>query len=860
MRMLGYYLFHTFINQIKKLCKSWFIIFMLVCMLMGGIIGFVAASLEEEVESTQEEITEIEEIEVDTEIPAFIDFSDLSTNDTIELIVTVAIACIIVVQILNADKSGGKLFLPADTTLLFSSPLRPQSVLLFRIFAKAGAWLFTLVYLLTFMPTWLSAFEISYGTMIILATSIVYAFFFGNFLMVMFYTFLSTNPKYKKSFQISMYTILFLILGFILFYQRTSNLSIFSVLVRLFNNPIARCIPIWGWLKGFVRYSLEGNMLLSLVYLCICILFNVLLIYVIWHMKADFYEEALSKSQETAALQEMMQSENVGFVKRKKDRSDKIKRDGFHYGFGSNVFFYRTIYNRLRFAPFGIFTKTTITYLLVSVGLFVLSMIGSYDIDIVVLILLLSAFTFYRTLGDAWAEDASKDFFRMIPSSTSSKIFYSLLGGSLNCLLDLLPALIVGCILLKANPLTVLAWIPFILSIHFYGIAVNAFVYTVIPTSIGAVVKQVIQVMFLYFGLLPAIGILAFGYIRDWFTMSILIATTVHIVLASIFIYLTAESIEPSSTEALTTVQLSSDAQSTVKKTVSRIGIAFVIFLVVGSILQIISGILFRSYIEDPIWMWVIQFTPLYAIAFPLSFLYLRKLPSTKIQKQNLSPLQFIKVIFISYAFMYAGNMIGSLITLFFSTILNSSGDAAIVQLATSESIPMKILVMVICAPVFEELLCRKYVIDKTIQYGERNSILLSGLLFGLFHGNFTQFFYAYLLGIVFAYVYVRTGKLRYSIILHMMINFMGSIIAPEIIKTVDPVTQISVPYIIYIVMILCFAFIGLLIWVRERKHLTFKQSEQELSKQDRKYIYINPGMICFYCVCLVFFVISIFA
>ena len=43
---------------------------------------------------------------------------------------------------------------------------------------------------------------------------------------------------------------------------------------------------------------------------------------------------------------------------------------------------------------------------------------------------------------------------------------------------------------------------------------------------------------------------------------------------------------------------------------------------------------------------------------------------------------------------------------------------------------------------------------------------------------NLFQFFYAFLLGLMFGYVYTRTSKLRYSTAMHMIINFNGGVLA----------------------------------------------------------------------------------
>ncbi|SHO49486.1 CPBP family intramembrane glutamic endopeptidase [Anaerocolumna xylanovorans] len=49
--------------------------------------------------------------------------------------------------------------------------------------------------------------------------------------------------------------------------------------------------------------------------------------------------------------------------------------------------------------------------------------------------------------------------------------------------------------------------------------------------------------------------------------------------------------------------------------------------------------------------------------------------------------------------------------------------------------------------------------------------ILLSGLLFGLIHQNFNQFSYAFVMGVIFAFVIEATGSILSTMIIHFIIN-----------------------------------------------------------------------------------------
>ena len=90
-----------------------------------------------------------------------------------------------------------------------------------------------------------------------------------------------------------------------------------------------------------------------------------------------------------------------------------------------------------------------------------------------------------------------------------------------------------------------------------------------------------------------------------------------------------------------------------------------------------------------------------------------------------------------------------------------------------------------IVVPILEELIFRRLVINATCKYGYGAAIMISAFTFGIYHGNFIQFFYAFGLGIMFAYIYCKTGKLRYTVLLHMGYNLYAALVIPLARKTI---------------------------------------------------------------------------
>lgn len=319
------------------------------------------------------------------------------------------------------------------------------------------------------------------------------------------------------------------------------------------------------------------------------------------------------------------------------------------------------------------------------------------------------------------------------------------------------------------------------------------------------------------------------------------------------------------------------------KKTFSRIGLAFSAILVVATALQLLW-----FWLPDVIlgennalnvsswWMWLGSIIPMQLIGIPLGVLIMHKLPAQKPEDHKLSAKHFLEFLAMSFCLMYAGNLIGT----FLSTGL-SGGNAqnAVAEMAMDTN-PLKILAMVILAPLLEEFLCRKVVIDRTRQYGEKLSVVLSALIFGLLHQNLFQFFYAFGLGLVFGFIYIRTGRLRYTVLLHIIINFMGGVAAPWIISQVDLNTMMNLdptastaeimalyeqilPGLLlllgYVTVLLGLAITGLVLLIKRCKSLYWADAEELLPKGTTgKTVYLNVGMVLYVLLCFASIIFSL--
>ena len=269
------------------------------------------------------------------------------------------------------------------------------------------------------------------------------------------------------------------------------------------------------------------------------------------------------------------------------------------------------------------------------------------------------------------------------------------------------------------------------------------------------------------------------------------------------------------------------------------------------------------SLLDNPNLSLLVSMLPTYTIAFPLTSLLIHQIPGAQMKKHNMKPAQLLGAFAISYALMYLSNLAGQFFTNIIGIIKGSPVDDAIADLVSELNPLTAFFVMVLLAPALEEWIFRKLLVDRTIRYGEGTAIFLSGLMFGLFHGNLNQFVYTFLIGAFWAFIYVKTGRLRYTIYLHMALNFMGSVGSLFFLGAISTLEGGSsamngfhfllgmlIPLAIvipYLIVVFGLVISGIVLLVTNWKRFRLIPAELFIPKEKRfSVIFLNAGMILY--------------
>lgn len=211
-----------------------------------------------------------------------------------------------------------------------------------------------------------------------------------------------------------------------------------------------------------------------------------------------------------------------------------------------------------------------------------------------------------------------------------------------------------------------------------------------------------------------------------------------------------------------------------IRRNLSRIGWGVLLYFlaaqVFGSLVQFIPGVAQNVYLSN-----LASYAVVYGLAPLVLWLTVRSLPKGHCPGLTLSPRAFARSAVFSVGMLYLFNFATSLLMLAVESLTGAStGD--LLQIAL-ESMPewFYLLLVGLLAPVCEELIFRRLLLDRLRPYGDRCAIWFSALAFGLFHMNLYQFFYATAAGLIFAGIVLKTGKLWHTILLHAIVNLSSA-------------------------------------------------------------------------------------
>jgi len=151
-----------------------------------------------------------------------------------------------------------------------------------------------------------------------------------------------------------------------------------------------------------------------------------------------------------------------------------------------------------------------------------------------------------------------------------------------------------------------------------------------------------------------------------------------------------------------------------------------------------------------------------------------------------------------------------------------SSGPMIVLDFVSTAIVPA------IC----EEFLFRGCILSNLKPFGKQQAIFASAIAFALMHGNFPQFLYTFVCGVILGYCYVETGSVWMCMLIHLFNNFLST--ADSVLQSgADEYWRPAIAYSMHAVCLIA-GVLCLVIFILRKNGKPLKPSDNERENTSR--------------------------
>lgn len=346
---------------------------------------------------------------------------------------------------------GGNIFNLSDATLLFTAPIRPQTILFYGLLRQMGTSLLVGFFLLFQYANLHNFYNITVFQMIILLILYGCVIFLGQVAAMMLYAFTSLSQRRQKLCRV-VFTGVYVLCGLWLA-TRCLPYGLEGIGARTVAEATGRflyAVPVGGWLGLAARGALMGDGGLVVQGVGLCVLLTALLLGLLFHMEPDYYEDVLKSAEISYSA---ISAKKEGTMQEALPANIKVGRTGIHGGWGSSVLFRKHLLENRRSRKFILpansllFAAITVIFCLFTKdgGLFPTFVMATY-------LQLFSAMTTGR-----FNYELTRPYLYLMPEPALKKLLWALAETLPAMMLDSLVVFIPVGLLLQLGPAELLA-------------------------------------------------------------------------------------------------------------------------------------------------------------------------------------------------------------------------------------------------------------------------------------------------------------------------------------------------------------------------------------------------------------------
>lgn len=315
----------------------------------------------------------------------------------------------------NGFYNGASMFTMQDVNLIFTSPLKQNTVLSYGLIQQLGRSLMLGIFILFQSGTICATYGVGFITLVYILIGYGVTVFLSQMTAMVIYSLTSSDDKKRKALK-SVYTAIiasFIIYALYLSYK-SGGISLPN-LVMVSQSFVAKLFPVSGMISYAVSSAINHHISGTLLGLVYCIIFWSLYRVTISLINSDYYEDVLKSTENSfsaiSAKKEGKASENA-------PRNVKTGRIGINKGIGASVIAEKHKIENRRSKTFILSTMSIVLVVASVVTCFLFR-----DDPIAVLGLNIYMMTMSIASG-RWAKELSYPYIYLIPESSYKKLLY----------------------------------------------------------------------------------------------------------------------------------------------------------------------------------------------------------------------------------------------------------------------------------------------------------------------------------------------------------------------------------------------------------------------------------------------------
>ncbi len=233
--------------------------------------------------------------------------------------------------------SGGSMFSMQEVNLMFTSPIRSNTVLFYGIIRQLGVSALAGVYFAFQIPNLISISDLSLFSMIFLIFGYILTLLASSLLGMLIYLAIDGEEKRRfiAKFIFGAYIVAIIaILGF----KALNSAEMLPTLLASGSSDVMLFLPFTGWVTAGVLGIHTGNILMAALGFGACLVAVVGLAIATYNIHSDYYEDVMATAEIKFTVATAV---NQGAMVEATPKKVKVGETGLGKGFGANSIFYK---------------------------------------------------------------------------------------------------------------------------------------------------------------------------------------------------------------------------------------------------------------------------------------------------------------------------------------------------------------------------------------------------------------------------------------------------------------------------------------------------------------------------------------